>query len=70
MPRKAKEKDVELNNKIDEKKTAKTAKKTIATKKEQLLKKVLLLKLPQKEVLVLLKRILKKILKSQSPLKL
>lgn len=37
MPRKAKEKDVELNNKIDEKKTAKTTKKvakaTTATKK-------------------------------------
>ena len=39
MPRKAKEKDVELNNKIDEKKTAKTAKKTIATKKETTTKK-------------------------------
>ena len=39
MPRKAKEKDVELNNKIDEKKTAKTTKKTIATKKETTTKK-------------------------------
>ena len=39
MPRKAKEKDVELNNKIDEKKTAKTTKKTIATKKEITTKK-------------------------------
>ena len=39
MPRKAKEKDVELNNKIDEKKTAKTTKKTIATKKETATKK-------------------------------
>ena len=37
--RKAKEKDVELNNKIDEKKTAKTTKKTIATKKETTTKK-------------------------------
>lgn len=39
MPRKAKEKDVELNNKIDEKKTAKTTKKTTATQKETTTKK-------------------------------
>ena len=39
MPRKAKEKDVELNNKIDAKKTAETTKKTIATKKETATKK-------------------------------
>ena len=39
MPRKAKEKDVEFNNKIDEKNTAKTTKKTIATKKEIATKK-------------------------------
>lgn len=70
MPRKAKEKDVELNNKIDEKKTAKTTKKTIATKKETTTKKVLLLKLPQKEVLVLPKRLQKKIPKAQNLLKL
>ena len=39
MPRKAKEKDVELNNKIDEKKTAKTTKKTTtATKKSTTVK--------------------------------
>lgn len=39
MPRKAKEKDVELNNKIDEKKTAKTTKKTTtATKKSATVK--------------------------------
>ena len=39
MPRKAKEKDVELNNKIDEKKTDKTTKKTTtATKKSTTVK--------------------------------
>lgn len=39
MPRKAKEKDVELNNKIDEKKTEKTTKKTTtATKKSTTVK--------------------------------